>query len=172
MTKTKIRTTKKTAATVFAGACAYGATLSAIGGFDQAGATTVREMPSSICHAQYDNNGTLVNNSGALTYTGTGTKSIYCPVVSDNAQWVPNIYGVSVWGQEGTDGASSRTCSCYLDPVVCSCSSGVSWVNNMGQVAAGLSVDEWSFNQREEFRYLLHIMTQNSSLVGMILVGS
>lgn len=160
---------KKWAVKIAAAACAYGGTLGLVGGAAEADAK-IRELPSSICHAQYDNNGTNVNNSGLLSYTSTGTKSIYCPVAADNGFSPASATGVSVYGFESTNGANSRVCSCYPTVNTCSCSGSVNWSNTTGgMVASGLSTSEWVQQPETEFRYVLHSLSENSSLAGMIL---
>jgi hypothetical protein len=157
-------------AALLAGTCAYVAALGAMVGFEEAGAT-LREIPSSICHAETDTVGTTLKNSGLMTYTGTGTRSIFCPYVSDDAQAAPDVTGLAIHGVEGTDGAISRTCSCYLNPAACACSTGTHWSNNAGVVVQNLSASEWRQDRETEFAYLLHTLTANSVLAGMVIEG-
>ena len=158
---------------MLAGACAYAATLAALVGFGEADAvTTVREVPSSMCHAKYDNLGTALENAGALNNFGTANVSIYCPVVSDTEQFAADINSVTVHGFEGTDGAYSAACSCYLNPVDCVCGTTRSWSNNAGVVASNLNLTQWSPNQQVEFAWLIHRLTPSSTLVGYVMVGS
>lgn len=159
---------KKWSAKIAAVACAYVGTLSLVGGAPEAAAGW-RDLPSSACHAQYDNNGTTVNNSGMLTYSGTGTKSIFCPIVGDASyQPAANPDTVVVYGNESTNGANSRACSCYAESFVCACSAATNWNNTLGgAVASGINTYEWGQGMQTEFRYLLHTLTQNSTLVGV-----
>lgn len=156
----------KFAAILLSGVAAFAATLTALGNSDSADAAASMTLPSSVCHAALDNNGANINNSGALTNTAAAATSIYCPV-TEGIVTASAVDGVSVYGNESTNGANSRTCSCYLNPVQCLCSAATSWSNNQGVVASNLSVSEWSFNQTQEFSYILHSLTQNSTLAGM-----
>lgn len=162
---------RRLAAKIVASLCAYSGTLGLIGSPAEATAgSSIVEMPSSYCHAQYDNNGTTVNNSGMLTYSGTGTKSIYCPI--DNRANPSDVDLVHIYGTEGTNGASSRACSCYPSLNTCSCSSAVNWSNSSGVVGTLTDTYEWNQGLETEFRFMLHTMTQNSTLAGMLVSAS
>jgi|GEM_PF-1964615 len=156
--------------TLTAGTFAYAATFGLMVGFNQADAG-YRKVPSSECHAAYDDNGSSVNNSGVLTYTSTGTKAIYCPMISDQSLGMSNSVTLNVYGNEGTNGATSRTCMCLLNPISCSCSSPTSWTNNSGgisgRVAANVDTQSWVGAPEQKFGYVLHYLSQNSSLAGM-----
>ena len=155
---------------ILTSASAYAVAFGAMVGFGEADAGS-RQVPSSNCHAGFDDNGSTVNNSGALTYTGTGTKSIYCPMVSDNSVPMSSGVNLDVFGSEGTNGAISRTCECTVNPITCGCAPGTSWTNNSGGidglVADNVSTSAWAIAPAEKFGYILHTMTTNSSLAGM-----
>src|SRR5581483_11951974 len=146
--------------TICAGACAYAVTFGVMIGFGKAEATSIH--PSSECHAATDDIGPTLQNAGGLTYTGTIVPfKIYCPAGS-------GVFGgasVTVYGKEGVDGSNSRNCDCTLppSPTSCSCALGTNWVNSTsGVVASGL--DTFGLPRELTFGYVLHIMSQNSTL--------
>lgn len=147
--------------TLLTSACAYAVTFGVMAGFGRAEALTV--SPSSECHAATDDVGATLQNSGALTYTGTAsTIKIYCPA----GFGVFAGGNVTVYGNEGTDGSTSRNCFCAVGPISCACAAGKSWVNgSLGVVASGL--DTFGGPREQTFGYVLHMMTPNSSLAGM-----
>ena len=158
--------------TVFvAGLCAYVATVAAFGLSENASATTIREVNAGVCHAATDDVGSTLKNQGSVTFTGTGIRSVYCPVVSDAAQYASAITNLRVHGREGTDGAASRACSSYPGIAAFYCSSPSSWSNNQGTVA-DVSVAEWGDSRSTEYRYMRHDLTQNSEIYGMLTSGN
>jgi len=162
----------KIAVKLLGGVSAYLATVVALGGFGNADAA-VREVPSSFCHAKVDNLGANMENAGAFNNLGTTAHQIFCPVVSDSAQQAGAITSLSVLGREGTDGAWTAACSCYVAPLSCTCPSITNWVNggSVGVVASltGAALSEWpvAAGQRtNEYRWVLHNLTGGSTLVG------
>jgi hypothetical protein len=144
---------------------AYAVTFGVMVGFEEASAEIT--LPSSICHAGTDNIGSSLQNSGAMTYTGTGTLSIFCPVIEPYGVSLTTIDYMNVYGSEGTDGSKSRACACTLDPVDCWCGNYKAWTNgNYGLVASNLD-SPWTIIPEQQFGYILHTLTQNSSLAGM-----
>ena len=153
------------------GGFAYALTFGVMVGFNEADAATNREVPSSDCHAATDDVGSSLQNSGALTFTGAGSRSIYCPVISGTGQSKSSVSSLSIYGSEGTDGSNSRTCMCTVNPITCSCSTGTNWVNNSGGiagvVAGSIDTSVWSIAPAQKFGYVLHSLTTNSAIVGM-----
>src|SRR5688500_3220227 len=118
-------------------------TLAALG---DAKAASNQMMAPSACHADVDNFGSNLSNAGTLTYSGTSSAGIYCPIVESSYFNADNDTVLNVWGSEGSvDGSSSRACSCEVDTVLsCSCGTGVNWVNNAGEVAMGVNTNQWN----------------------------
>jgi hypothetical protein len=138
------------------GSLAYAGTLGVMAGFGEADAGT-REIPSSDCHAEFDDNGANLKNSGALTWLGTGTKNINCPISGDSITPIANTTSVTVYGNEVTNNALSRTCMCTVNPIDCNCSSFINWSNNTGGVsgvvALNLSANIWGSAPTQKFAY-------------------
>jgi hypothetical protein len=154
------------------GACTYVVAFGVMVGFGEAKAVSVHA--SSECHAAADDVGTVLQNSGVLTYTGFGypvtvpqtnpTIKIYCPAG-------PGIFGgasVTVYGSEGTDGSTSRNCDCALGTISCNCANPTGWVNSSSSVVA-TNLDTFGLPREQTFGYVLHMMTHNSTLAGMLL---
>jgi hypothetical protein len=149
---------------------AYALTLGVMVGFNKADAAGSREVPSSDCHAATDDLGSSLQNSGALTFTGAGTRSIYCPMVSQSGQGKSQVSSLNVYGNEGTDGSISRACMCDVNPITCACSNGTNWVNNSGVVANNIDTSVWGIAPAQKFGYLLHSLTTNSTISGMNII--
>jgi hypothetical protein len=154
---------------VLTAASAYAITFGVMAGFGAAEANG-RELPSSACHAATDDVGTALQNSGVMTYSGAGTKSIFCPMVSETG-FQKSTATVRVFGNEGTDGASTKACACNVGPISCACSPSTIWVNNIGgvpgQVVANINTGAWAAGPAFNFGYILHTLTSNSSLAAM-----
>ena len=133
-------TKRRVAARLVTGACAYVVALSTTAASGDAKAS-LQMMAPSACHADVDNFGTNLSNSGTLTYSGSASAGVYCPIVEGSYFATDNTTDVHVFGSEGSvDGSSSRACECDVDTVLsCFCGTGVNWVNNDGEVAANLS---------------------------------
>jgi propanediol dehydratase large subunit len=148
---------------------AYALTLGVMVGFPTAEATEAL-MPSSLCHAATDDVGTNLQNSGVLTNSGS-SRAIYCPLLENATQGKTNVGTITVYGNESTDGSSSKTCVCSVGPISCSCDTATAWVNNTGgvsgKVASGVSHGLWIVQPQTTFGYFLHQVTQNSSLAGV-----
>lgn len=167
--KTTKTPTRKAWGIALAGICAFAMTLVATAGFREAEAG-YRTVPSSDCHPATDNIGTTVNNSGVLSNSGASAVNIYCPLVSDSIVSRSNATTVTVYGQEGTNGANSRACACTLNPVTCWCDTASNWTNNLGGDngrLATLATGAWGTVPEQKFGYMLHSLTQNSSLAGV-----
>lgn len=169
----KISGTKKSILGMLAMAgLAYTGTLTAMVGYGEVDAAR-RELPSSVCHARHDNQGTVVDNAGELAYTGTGGQPIYCPVIGDSINALTSSADVDVHGREGTDGANSRTCACDNVSVNCGCSTHTNWVNNSGgitgAVALNIAAGAWAIGPAQKWAYIHHNLTQNSVLSGTII---
>lgn len=151
---------------------AYAATLGLLTGLDDAAAAT-RTVPSSDCHAEMDNVGSTLKNSGALSNSAASSVWIYCPMMEVDGIGLSNTDYVGIYGDEGVDGSNSRTCACLLNPVSCFCSVQKNWVDNSGGmsglVAGDLSTSSWGTVPEQKFGYVLHSLSQNSSLAGMLL---
>lgn len=164
----RITVKKAISGMVFTVAGVYTATLGLMVGFDTAEANSM-QFPSSLCHAATDDVGTNLLNSGAMTYNGTGTKSIYCPQMSLSGFGKSNAYGLNIYGYEGTDGSNSRTCRCFVSSAItCNCGTATSWTNNAnGLVASNVDTYLWdSAPDGETLGYTLHSLTTGSSLAG------
>jgi hypothetical protein len=159
---------KKITALLLTCVTGFGLTLAGLGTLKDTEAAS-REMNSGFCHAATDDVGTTLQNKGTLTNTSTSARAVYCPVMSDSAQDPGGATGVAVDGLEGTDGSTSRACSCEVDPIACTCSTQSNWVNSHGRVISSLNVSVWPLNRATEYRYVLHSLTANSSLAGMII---
>lgn len=151
------------------GLTAYAMTITVLGLSANASAS-YREVHAGICHYRNDALGTTLDSRGELINTGTSTREVYCPMVSDSTLSLTAVDALAVYGREGTDGAKSRVCSAYVSGPVFTCGTYSNWSNNNGVVAPSVSVYEWNVNRQSvEFRYMRHDLTPNSSVYGMAL---
>jgi hypothetical protein len=151
------------------GLAAYAMTVAALG-FSTSASASFREVHAGICHYRNDALGSSLDNRGELKNTGSTTRQVYCPMVSDSTLSLTSVDSLTVYGHEGTNGAKSRVCSNYVSGPSFTCGTYKNWSNNNGVVAANVSVYEWNVNRRDtEFRYMRHDLTQNSSVYGMAL---
>jgi hypothetical protein len=149
------------------GLTAYAMTITVLGLSSNASAS-YREVHAGICHYQNDALGSSLDNRGELKNTGSTTRQVYCPMVSDSTLSLTAVDSLTVFGKEGTNGAKSRVCSVYVSGPSFTCGTYSNWSNNNGVVAPSVSVYEWNVNRRDtEFRYMRHDLTQNSSVYGM-----
>ena len=152
------------------GLSAYAMTVAAFG-FSANASASYREVHAGICHYRNDALGSSLDNRGELKNTGSTTREVYCPMVSDSTLSLTSVDSLTVYGHEGTNGATSRACSNYVAGPSFVCGTAKAWSNNNGVVAANVDVYEWNVNRRDtEFRYMRHDLTQNSSVYGMSLV--
>jgi hypothetical protein len=153
---------------------AYAATLGLLVGLDDAAAAS-RAVPSSDCHAEMDNVGSTLKNSGVLSNSAASSIWIYCPMMEVDGIGLSNTDYVGIYGDEGVDGSSSRTCACLVNPISCFCSTHKNWVDNTdgidGLVATDLSTSSWGTAPEQKFGYVLHSLSQNSALAGMYLTN-
>ncbi len=121
-----------------------------------------RELHPAICHYKYDDVGSTLDNSGALTNNSTTTsRSVYCPIHSDDALDVDDVSAVEVVGDEGNNGAGSTACAHYPLTGLFTCSTLGAW-------GSSLTVTTLSPNWSSVgFAYMRHDLTPGSSLFGM-----
>lgn len=156
---------KKKGITLIAGISAYAGALALFGVQKDADAAW-REVHAGICHHGTDDAGSAIDNRGEIKNTGSTTRQVYCPVISDSTLNAGSISALWVDGREGTNGASSRACAAYNESNAFLCGTSAAWVNNFGNVAFP-SVSEWAAGSEREYRYVRHDLTQNSSVHGM-----
>lgn len=156
---------KKKGIALVAGLSAYVGALALLGVQKDADAAW-RDVHAGVCHHGTDDAGSAIDNRGEIKNTGSTTRQVYCPVISDSTLNAANITTLWVDGNEGTNGASSRACSAYIASAAFLCGTSAAWSNNFGNVAVP-SVSEWGDDSVVEYRYVRHDLTQNSSVYGM-----